>query len=48
VQEWKNKKIEADMRHDEMFNSVTMLNVRIEELEMHKIVLLNKLKKYGD
>ena len=23
MHEWKNKKIESDMRHDEMFNSVT-------------------------
>ena len=40
VQEWQNKKLEAEVRHDEMFNSVSMLNSRIEELEMHKIVLL--------
>ena len=48
VQEFKNKKMEAEVRHDEMFNSVSMLNSRIEELEMHKIVLLQKLKNHGD
>jgi len=42
------QKIEAELRHDEMFNSVSMLNSRIEELEMHKIVLLQKLKNHGD
>ena len=35
-------------KHDEMFNSVSSLNQRIEELENHKLHLLNKLKGYGD
>ncbi len=35
-------------KHDEMFNSVSALNQRIEELENHKLHLLNKLKGYGD
>jgi hypothetical protein len=35
-------------KHDEMFASVSNLNARIEELEQHKLHLLNKLKKYGD
>lgn len=35
-------------KHDEMFSSVSNLNARIEELESHKMHLLNKLKKYGD
>ena len=40
-QEYQNK-------HDEMFNSVSALNHRIEELESHKLHLLNKLKEHGD
>jgi chromosome segregation ATPase len=35
-------------RHDEMFAAVSGLNARIEELENHKLHLLQKLKKYGD
>lgn len=35
-------------KHDEMFASVSGLNARIEELEQHKLHLLNKLKTYGD
>ena len=31
-----------------MFNSVSSLNQRIEELEQHKLHLLEKLKAYGD
>ena len=31
-----------------MFNSVSGLNARIEELEQHKLHLLEKLKSYGD
>lgn len=31
-----------------MFNSVSALNQRIEELESHKLHLLQKLKGYGD
>ena len=35
-------------RHDEMFTSVSALNKRIEELEQHKLHLLEKLKSHGD
>ena len=35
-------------KHDEMFASVSGLNNRIEELEQHKLHLLEKLKSYGD
>ena len=35
-------------KHDEMFSSVSSLNKRIEELEMHKLHLLEKLKAQGD
>jgi chromosome segregation ATPase len=35
-------------KHDEMFASVSGLNSRIEELEQHKLHLLDKLKSYGD
>ena len=35
-------------RHDEMFASVSALNKRIEELESHKLHLLEKLKATGD
>ena len=31
-----------------MFESVSGLNARIEELEQHKLHLLEKLKGYGD
>lgn len=31
-----------------MFASVSGLNARIEELEQHKLHLLEKLKNYGD
>ena len=31
-----------------MFESVSLLNSRIEELEGHKLVLLEKLKNLGD
>ena len=31
-----------------MFSAVSGLNARIEELEQHKLHLLQKLKKYGD
>ena len=41
VEKFKNK-------HDEMFASVSGLNARIEELETHKLHLLDKLKGYGD
>jgi len=43
-----SEKLEYQTRHDEMFNSVSTLNSRIEELEQHKIHLLQKLKSYGD
>lgn len=35
-------------KHDEMFQSVSSLNKRIEELESHKLHLLEKLKSQGD
>mmetsp|Transcript_14321 Transcript_14321/g.14294 ORF Transcript_14321/g.14294 Transcript_14321/m.14294 type:complete len:132 (+) Transcript_14321:1256-1651(+) len=35
-------------RYDEMFNSVSGLNKRIEELEEHKKHLLSKIKESGD
>lgn len=35
-------------KHDEMFESVSGLNSRIDELEEHKLHLLNKLKSLGD
>ena len=35
-------------KHDEMFASTSSLNARIEELEQHKLHLLDKLKSYGD
>ena len=41
-------KNEALDKHDEMFDSVSHLNRRIEELESNKLHLLNKLKSYGD
>ena len=40
--------MEYQRKHDEMFNSVSALNQRIEELESHKLHLLSKLKGYGD
>lgn len=35
-------------KHDEMFDSVSALNKRIDELEKHKLHLLEKLKETGD
>ena len=35
-------------RHDEMFEQTSSLNARIEELESHKLLLLEKLKQLGD
>ena len=37
-----------EKKHDEMFQAVSGLNGRIEELEQHKLHLLEKLKKTGD
>lgn len=37
-----------ERKHDEMFTAVSGLNSRIEELEQHKLHLLQKLKTYGD
>ena len=37
-----------ERKHDEMFQAVSGLNGRIEELEQHKLHLLQKLKQYGD
>ena len=43
-----NEKATFRNRHDEMFNQTSALNARIEELENHKLLLLDKLKGYGD
>jgi uncharacterized protein (UPF0297 family) len=48
VQDAEDEKIKFQQKHDEMFDSVNSLNARIEELEEHKLHLLNKLKGYGD
>lgn len=48
LQEAEAERSEAIEKHDEMFQSVSNLNSRIEELESHKLQLLNKLKGYGD
>ena len=48
LQEAEVEKNDAIEKHDEMFNSVSSLNQRIEELETHKLHLLSKLKNYGD
>lgn len=39
---------EFKRKHDEMFASVSGLNTRIEELESHKLHLLDRLKALGD
>ena len=46
--ESEEERMEYQRKHDEMFNSVSALNQRIEELESHKLHLLSKLKGYGD
>ena len=48
LQEAEEERLEFQHKHDEMFNSVSALNQRIEELESHKLHLLSKLKGYGD
>jgi len=48
LEEAEASKNDALEKHDDMFNSVSSLNQRIEELETHKLHLLNKLKGYGD
>ena len=48
VDEAKAERDKYEKRHDEMFAAVSGLNARIEELENHKLHLLQKLKKYGD
>jgi chromosome segregation ATPase len=48
IVECKTERNRYSQKHDEMFSSVSNLNARIEELESHKMHLLNKLKKYGD
>ena len=48
LSEAEQEKSDAINKHDEMFNSVSSLNQRIEELEQHKLHLLEKLKGYGD
>ena len=46
--ECENDVAKYKLKHDEMFKSVSGLNARIEELEQHKLHLLDKLKSYGD
>lgn len=48
LNEAEEERLEFQNKHDEMFNSVSALNQRIEELESHKLHLLDKLKGYGD
>ena len=48
LREAEEERLEFQHKHDEMFNSVSALNQRIEELESHKLHLLSKLKGYGD
>lgn len=48
LKEAEEERLEFQRKHDEMFNSVSALNVRIEELETHKLHLLQKLKQHGD
>ena len=48
MQEAKEDRDRYERKHDEMFQAVSGLNGRIEELEQHKLHLLQKLKKYGD
>ena len=48
IVDFKKERDRYSQKHDEMFSSVSNLNARIEELESHKMHLLNKLKKYGD
>jgi chromosome segregation ATPase len=48
IKEAEEEVIYYKKRHDEMFASVSSLNKRIEELESHKLHLLEKLKSHGD
>ena len=48
IVECENDVTKFKAKHDEMFKSVSGLNARIEELEQHKLHLLDKLKSYGD
>ena len=48
VQDASQERLLFQNKHDEMFDSVSALNQRIEELEQHKLHLLQKLKTYGD
>lgn len=48
IVECENDVAKYKQKHDDMFKSVSGLNSRIEELEQHKIHLLDKLKGYGD
>ena len=55
IVELKEKVIDADAmvteykrKHDEMFDSVSGLNKRIDELEQHKLHLFKKLESYGE
>lgn len=46
--ESKSERDRYEKKHDEMFQAVSSLNARIEELEQHKLHLLQKLKQHGD
>ena len=48
MQEALEERQEYEDKHNEMFNSVSALNARIEELEQHKLHLIQKLKSHGD
>ena len=48
VAECENDVVKYKQKHDDMFASVSGLNARIEELEQHKLHLLDKLKNFGD
>ena len=48
VKEAEEERVDMEHKHNEMFNSVSALNARIEELETHKLHLIQKLKSHGD
>ena len=48
LKETEQEMYEYKRKHDEMFASVSGLNTRIEELESHKLHLLERLKQLGD
>ena len=43
-----NQVAEYKRKHDEMFDSVSGLNKRIDELEEHKLHLFKKPESYGE